>query len=132
MTNEALRWRPISFLPTFAEEIYHLAKNAHDQAGHLRFAYCRSDLIDDAELTRMQRVYKESENLMKLSREQVRRWRSERPTPDEVAMLDHLEVVIARWKLDTKDIVRAVKTMMEDRLYRFTNRDRRCEEKTSV
>ena len=131
MTNEALRWRPISLLPTFAEEICHVAESAHDQAGHLRRAYHGPDLIDEDELARMQRVYEKSENLMTLSREQVRRWRSEQPTADEVIMLDHLEVVIARWTLDTKDIIRAVKAMMADQ-QPFTNRTRRRAGETSV
>jgi hypothetical protein len=108
------RWRPMALMPAFKFAISSAAETSRVQAEHMRLAISQPDSIHRFELTRMRLTYEDTAMNIKMCREQVRRWRSEHPTPEQMAALDQLAEVIEQWGRDTKLVIDAVKTLLHE------------------
>jgi hypothetical protein len=101
-------------MPAFRFAIGRAAESASVQAKNMRRAIAQPGLIDRFELTRMRLVYEETELSVQMCCEQVLRWRDECSTPEQVAELDRLELIVAQWLDDTGTVIAAIKTLLQE------------------
>lgn len=91
MSNRpAPRWQPLSMLPTVATAIDEQLVAAKEQYTNLLAARERPQVLDDATVERVIRVYTEQLEYVPLYREQLGRWRASLPPPaqtNEIARL---------------------------------------------
>jgi len=67
-------WRPISFLPTFAQLIYGTLQETNDQLETLEEARPKPYIMDDALVARVIRCYSETATYIPIYKEQMGRW----------------------------------------------------------
>ena len=114
MTKPEQRWRPITYLPAFKFAVGSAAETAHEQAENMRLAVHRSGVINRIELARMRLVYEDTARYAEMCGEQLRRWRAECTTSEQAKLLDQLEVLVVQWAADTRVVIDAVKTLLDE------------------
>lgn len=106
------RFFPISYLSVMDDAITGSAESVQKQARNMERLRDNFGLIGHAELMRMQRVYGENTEYVELYREQLRRWRSEATTTDQIATIDRLDGVVDQWSQDVLDVLRSVNALL--------------------
>jgi hypothetical protein len=114
MTKLEQRWRPIALMPAFKFAISRAAETSHVQAENMRLAMEQPGSVNRFELARLRLIYDETARNVDMCREQLRRWRSECAAPEQVAALDQLDAVVEQWASDTRVVIRAVKTLLQE------------------
>lgn len=88
---DPVNWQPISEMPLIASMIDGALDDTRDQIETLTKARTRPHLLDDATIDRVERVHNEQLEFADIYAQQIRRWRTERPTPGQTRELDRLE-----------------------------------------
>jgi hypothetical protein len=112
MTKPEQRWRPIELMPAFKYAVSSAAETTHVQAENMRLAINQHDLIGRVELARMRIVYEDTALYIEMCGEQVRRWRDESATSEQVATLEQLDAVVKQWADDTQAVLDAVNALL--------------------
>ncbi|MEC5293501.1 MULTISPECIES: hypothetical protein [unclassified Aurantimonas] len=89
--SEPMNWQPISQMPLIAGMIADALTDTRDQLETLTKARARPHVLDDATIDRTERIYGEQLQFVDIYAQQIRRWRSERPSADRTRELDRME-----------------------------------------
>ena len=88
---DPVNWQPISEMPLIASMIDGALDDTRDHIETLTKARTRPHLLDDATIDRVERVHNEQLEFVDIYAQQIRRWRTERPTSGQTRELDRLE-----------------------------------------
>ena len=88
---DPVNWQPISEMPLIASMIDVALDDTRDHIETLTKARTRPHLLDDATIDRVERVHNEQLEFVDIYAQQIRRWRTERPTSGQTRELDRLE-----------------------------------------
>lgn len=95
--NKTPHWQPLSALPGLARGVSEQLANTQEQYDTLLEARDRPHVLDDETVARVIRLVTDELALLPIYREQVLRWRQERPGAPQVLALDVLTVQLERW-----------------------------------
>jgi hypothetical protein len=79
-----------------------------DTRGHVQTltkARAQPHVLDDATIDRVERVHNEQLKFVGIYRQQIRRWRTEKPTPDQKRELDRMDQQNRRLRTVTADVL---------------------------
>ncbi|GLQ50960.1 hypothetical protein ACFFJT_07135 [Dyella flava] len=114
VTNPEQRWRPLSLMPAFKFAVGRAAEGARVQAKSMRVAIKHPGLVNRFDLVRMRLVYEETALNAAMCREQVKRWRGECVTREQMMALDRLEGIVDQWSDDTDEVLEAIKALLHE------------------
>jgi hypothetical protein len=85
---------PLGHLLMFSSLIDEQLKHDLDQYASLKKAEHRPHILDDEIVNRVEKLYTEAEDLVWCYREQLKRWRMEKPTQKQLQELERLELQV--------------------------------------
>jgi hypothetical protein len=88
---DPVNWQPISQMPLIASMINGALDDTRDHVVSLIDARARPHVLDDATITRVERVHVEQLEFVNIYDQQIVRWRTEKPTADQTRKLDRME-----------------------------------------
>ena len=89
--SDQVNWQPISEMPLIASMIDCALDDTRGHIATLTKARAQPHVLDDATLDRSERVHNEQLEFVGIYRQQIRRWRTEKPTPDQRRELDRMD-----------------------------------------
>jgi hypothetical protein len=79
-SSERVNWQPISHMPLVASMIDDALSDTVDHVQTLTKARAQPHVLDDATVSRVERVHREQLEFVDIYAEQLRRWRDQRPS----------------------------------------------------
>jgi hypothetical protein len=102
---DPVSWQPISAIPLIASMIDSALDDTREHIATLAQARTCPHVLDDATIDRVEQVHAEQLELVNIYAQQLRRWRTERPTPDQARGLDRMEEQNRQLRAVTADVL---------------------------
>lgn len=100
------QWQPIERLDCVLTLVRGMTEESREQRGLFREAGIAP--LDAATITRARRAYADRLDLIALFREQLARWRNERPSRDQEKKLDEVQTYLEEDERLSREILRVV------------------------
>ena len=103
--SDPVNWQPISQMPLIASMIDDALDDTRAHIKTLTRARTRPHALDDATVDRIDQVHTEQLEFVDIYARQIGRWRTERPSVDQMRELDRMEEQNRRLRAVTVDVL---------------------------
>ena len=103
--SDPVNWQPISQMPLIASMIDGALDDTRAHIKTLTRARTRPHALDDATVDRIDQVHTEQLEFVDIYARQIGRWRTERPSVDQMRELDRMEEQNRRLRAVTVDVL---------------------------
>ena len=103
--SDPVNWQPISQMPLIASMIDSALDDTRARIKTLTRARTRPHVLDDATVDRIDQVHTEQLEFVDIYARQIGRWRTERPSVDQMRELDRMEEQNRRLRAVTVDVL---------------------------
>ena len=103
--SDPVNWQPISQMPLIASMIDGALDDTRAHIKTLTRARTRPHVLDDATVDRIDQVHTEQLEFVDIYARQIGRWRTERPSVDQMRELDRMEEQNRRLRAVTVDVL---------------------------
>lgn len=103
--DDPVNWQPISEMPLIASMIDGALEDTREHLETLSEARVRPHVLDDATVDRTERVHAEQLQFIDIYTQQINRWRTERPSKDQMRELDRMEAQNGHLRAATADVL---------------------------
>ncbi len=116
--KDPVNWQPISEMPLIASMIDGALEDTREHMETLTEARTRPHVLDDATIDRTERIHAEQMEFVDIYAQQISRWRTERPSPDQTHELDRIEAQNGKLRTVTADVLASAKELRKGTIER--------------
>ena len=114
-----IKWQPLSKIPLIASMIDGALADTREHLESLTEARYQPHALDDATIDRSERVHIEQMEFGDIYEQQIRRWRTEKPSAAQIAELDRLEKQNRELRAATADVLALAAELRKESIDRF-------------
>ena len=103
--KDPVNWQPISEMPLIARMIDGALDDTREHLETLPEARVRPHMLDDATLDRTEHVHAEQLQFIDIYARQISRWRTEKPSRDQMRELDRMAAQNQQLRAATADVL---------------------------
>ena len=103
--KDPVNWQPISEMPLIARMIDGALDDTREHLETLSEARVRPHVLDDATIDRTERVHAEQLQFIDIYAQQISRWRTGKPSKDQIRELDRMEAQNGHLRAATADVL---------------------------
>ena len=117
--TDQINWQPLSQIPLLASMIDGALADTREHLESLTEARYQPHALDDATIDRSERVHTEQMEFGDIYEQQIRRWRTEKPSTAQIAELDRLEKQNRELRAATVDVLALAAELRKESIDRF-------------
>ncbi len=117
--TDQINWQPLSQIPLLASMIDGALADTREHLETLTEARSQPHILDDATIDRSERVHTEQMEFIDLYEQQIRRWRTEKPSVAQNSELDRIEKENRELRTATADVLALAPELRKDSIDRI-------------